>query len=63
MIHGAIIEDEVLIGMGCVVMDNARVGTGAWVAAGTLVPPRTIIPPGSLFMNGAVKRSIRPERA
>lgn len=61
VIHGAIIEDEVLVGMGCVVMDNARVGRGAWVAAGTLVPPRTVIPPGVLFMNGAVKRNIRPE--
>jgi gamma-carbonic anhydrase len=60
VIHGAIVEDEVLIGMGCVVMDNAHVGKGAWVAAGTLVPPRTIIPPGVLYMNGAVKRNVRP---
>ena len=46
VIHGAIVEDETLIGMGSIVMDNARVGKGAWVAAGTLVPPRTVIPPG-----------------
>lgn len=61
VIHGAIVEDEVLIGMGSIVMDNARVGKGAWVAAGTLVPPRTIIPSGMLFMNGAIKREVRPE--
>lgn len=61
VIHGALIEDEVLIGMGSVVMDNAQIGKGAWVAAGTLVPPRTVIPAGALFMNGAVKRDVRPE--
>jgi gamma-carbonic anhydrase len=61
VVHGAIVEDEALIGMGCIVMDNARVGKGSWVAAGTLVPPRTVIPPGVLFMNGAIKRNVRPE--
>jgi gamma-carbonic anhydrase len=61
VIHGAIIEDEVLIGMGSIVMDNARVGKGAWIAAGTLVPPRTVVPPGVLYMNGVVKRNVRPE--
>lgn len=61
VIHGAIIEDEVLVGMGAIVMDNARVGKGAWIAAGTLVPPRTVIPPGSLYMAGGVKRAVRPD--
>lgn len=61
VIHGAIIEDEVLIGMGSIVMDNAHVGKGAWVAAGTLVPPRTVIPPGSLYVAGGVKRAVRDQ--
>lgn len=61
IIHGAIVEDEALIGMGSIVMDNARVGRGAWVAAGSIVPPKTVIPPRALFINGAVKREVKPE--
>jgi carbonic anhydrase/acetyltransferase-like protein (isoleucine patch superfamily) len=61
VIHGAIVEDEALIGMGSIVMDNARVSKGAWVAAGTLVPPRTVIPPGMLYMAGGIKRKVRSE--
>lgn len=61
VIHGAIVEDEALIGMGSIIMDNARVGKGAWVAAGTLVPPRTVIEPGMLYMTGGVKRAVRKE--
>ena len=36
-IHGAIIEDNCLIGMGATVLDNAVVASGCIVAAGALV--------------------------
>ena len=41
-------EDEVLVGMGSVVMNGARIGTGSIVAAGAVVTPGTQVPPGSV---------------
>lgn len=37
IVHGCTIEDDVLIGMGSIVMDNAHVGTQTIVAAGAVV--------------------------
>lgn len=50
ILHGCIVEDDCLIGMGAIVMDNARVGAGSFVAAGAVIPPGKVIPPGSLVM-------------
>lgn len=63
VVHGAIIEDEVLIGMHSVVMDNARVGAGSWVAAGSVVPPNLVVPPGVLVRGTPAKvvRELSPE--
>src|SRR3954453_20936114 len=36
VVHGCTIEDQCLIGMGAIVLNGARGGTGAIVAAGTL---------------------------
>lgn len=47
MIHGAVLEEEALVGNGCVVLDGARVGTRAMVAAMSLVRPGMQIPAGS----------------
>src|SRR5262249_59018613 len=44
-LHGCVIEDEVLIGMGAIVMNGARIGTGSIVAAGALGPPGKQGPP------------------
>ena len=49
VLHGARVEDEVLIGMGSVVMNGAHIGSGSIVAAGAVVtqgkqfPPRSVI--------------------
>lgn len=48
MIHGAVVEDEALVGNGCVVLDGARIGAGSMVAAMSLVQPGVQIPPGVL---------------
>jgi carbonic anhydrase/acetyltransferase-like protein (isoleucine patch superfamily) len=48
IVHGAIVEDDVLIGMRATVLNGARIGAGSIVAAGALVRPGTIVPPGSL---------------
>jgi carbonic anhydrase/acetyltransferase-like protein (isoleucine patch superfamily) len=57
-LHGCVIEDEVLIGMGAIVMNGARIGTGSIVAAGALVTEGTQVPPGSVVMGmpGKVRR-------
>ena len=38
ILHGCTIESRVLIGMGSVLLNGAKIGAGSIVAAGTLVP-------------------------
>jgi carbonic anhydrase/acetyltransferase-like protein (isoleucine patch superfamily) len=63
LIHGCTIESDVLIGIGAILLDNCRIGTGSMVAAGTIVTEGTVVPPGSLVMGqpGRVRRPMRPE--
>ena len=58
VLHGCTIEDEVLIGMGAIVMNGARIGSGTIVGAGALIPEGAVIPAGSLVlgMPGKVRR-------
>ncbi|MBX2916177.1 MAG: gamma carbonic anhydrase family protein [Cyclobacteriaceae bacterium] len=56
IVHGCTIEDNVLIGMGAIVMDDAVVGAGSVVAAGAVVLPKTIIEPGSIFAGMPAKK-------
>lgn len=48
IIHGCVIEDDCLIGMGAIVLTGARIGSGSLVAAGAVVREGQQIPPGSL---------------
>ena len=48
MIHGAVLEEEALVGNGCVVLDGARIGARAMVAAMSLVQAGMQVPPGML---------------
>jgi carbonic anhydrase/acetyltransferase-like protein (isoleucine patch superfamily) len=48
VLHGARVDDDVLLGMGSVVMNGAHIGTGSIVAAGAVVTPNTTVPPGSV---------------
>jgi carbonic anhydrase/acetyltransferase-like protein (isoleucine patch superfamily) len=63
ILHGCTIESRVLIGMGSVLLNGAKIGAGSIVAAGTLVPEGTVVPPGSLFMGhpGKLRRALTPE--
>jgi carbonic anhydrase/acetyltransferase-like protein (isoleucine patch superfamily) len=62
-IHGCVIEDDCLIGIGAIVLNGARVGHGSVVAAGALVPEGMEIPPDSMVMGvpAKVRRSITEE--
>jgi carbonic anhydrase/acetyltransferase-like protein (isoleucine patch superfamily) len=48
-VHGCVVEDEVLIGMGVTILNNARIGTGSIIAAGAVVSESTIVPPRTLW--------------
>jgi carbonic anhydrase/acetyltransferase-like protein (isoleucine patch superfamily) len=59
-VHGCVLEDEVLVGMGATVLNGARVGAGSIVAAGALIPEGMVIPPRSLVAGvpGKVRRAL-----
>jgi carbonic anhydrase/acetyltransferase-like protein (isoleucine patch superfamily) len=65
VLHGCRIDDEVLVGMGAVVLDGVEVGRGSIVAAGSLIPPRKVFPAGSMIMGnpGRVIRQVSAEEA
>jgi carbonic anhydrase/acetyltransferase-like protein (isoleucine patch superfamily) len=55
VLHGCVIEDESLIGIGAIVLNHARIGKGSVVAAGALVPEGMQVPPGTLVMGVPAK--------
>lgn len=55
MLHGCTIKDNVLVGIGAVVLDNSVVGENSIIAAGSLIPPGKIYPAGSLIMGSPAK--------
>jgi carbonic anhydrase/acetyltransferase-like protein (isoleucine patch superfamily) len=63
ILHGCTIEPNVLVGMGAILLNNARIGSDCIIAAGTLVTEGTVVPPGSLFMGhpGKVRRPLTPQ--
>jgi carbonic anhydrase/acetyltransferase-like protein (isoleucine patch superfamily) len=56
VVHGCTIEDNVLIGMGAIVMDDVVIGSGSVIAAGAIVLPGTKVEPGSVFAGIPAKR-------
>lgn len=60
VIHGATIADNVMIGIGAIVLNGAKVGEYSIIAAGSLVPEGKEIPPRSLVMGvpGKVVREV-----
>ena len=48
VLHGCVIEDDVLVGMGATVLNGAHIGAGSLIAAQALVPQGMRVPPGSL---------------
>jgi gamma-carbonic anhydrase len=60
ILHGCVVEDRCLIGMGAILLNGSHVGNDSIVAAGTLVSERTVIPPRSLVMGspGKVRRTL-----
>lgn len=59
VLHGCVVEDEALIGIGAIVLNGATIGRGAVVAAGALVPEGMTVPPDTVVMGAPAK----PKRA
>lgn len=56
IIHGATIKDNVLIGMGAIIMDHTIIGENSIIAAGALVLNGTKVEPGSIYGGVPAKR-------
>ena len=50
IVHGAVVEDDVLIAMGAVLLNGVRVGSGSIVGAGAVVREGFVVPPNSLVL-------------
>jgi len=56
IVHGCKIEDNVLIGMGSIVMDHCLVGSNSIIAAGAVLPQGTEVAPGSVYAGVPAKK-------
>jgi carbonic anhydrase/acetyltransferase-like protein (isoleucine patch superfamily) len=56
IVHGCTIEDDVLIGMGAIVMDDAVVERNSVIAAGAIILPGTRVESGSIYAGVPAKK-------
>ncbi len=65
VVHGATIETNCLIGIGSIILDYARIGTGSIIGAGSVVLQGTVVEPGSLYAGTPARRikDVDPEQA
>ncbi|MBL0170634.1 MAG: gamma carbonic anhydrase family protein [Gemmatimonadaceae bacterium] len=55
VVHGTVLEDGVLVGMGAVLLNRVRVGAGSIIGAGAVVTEGMQIPPGSMVLGVPAK--------
>ncbi len=58
VLHGCTVEDDVLVGMGAVLLDNCQVGRFSVIGAGAVLSMNKVIPPRSLVL-GVPARVVR----
>lgn len=56
IVHGCTVEDNVLVGMGAIIMDGAVIGSNSVIAAGAIILPGTIVESGSMWAGNPAKR-------
>ena len=63
LVHGCTIKDNVLVGMGSIIMDGCVVESNSIIAAGAVVTQGTHVPAGSIFAGMPAKKikDISPE--
>lgn len=64
IVHGATIEDEVLIGMGATILNGAIIGKHSIIGANALIPEGCVIPEGSIVVGcpGKIIKQITPQQ-
>jgi len=55
-VHGCTIQDNVLVGMGAIIMDDCIIESNSIIAAGALVTKKTIVRSGSVFAGSPAKK-------
>ena len=56
IVHGCTIHDNVLIGMGSIVMDNCVINSNSIIAAGAVVTQNTIVESGAIYAGVPAKK-------
>ena len=56
IVHGCVIADNVLVGMGAIVMDNVQVGSNCIIAAGAVVLENTVVESGCIYAGVPAKK-------
>ena len=64
IVHGTVVENDVTIAMGAIVLSRSRIGAGAVIAAGAVVPEGMIVEAGLLMAGvpAVAKRTLNPDR-
>lgn len=59
-VHGCLVEDAVLVGMGVTILNDCRIGEGSIIAAGAVLPEHTVVPPRTLWAGvpGKLRRAL-----
>ena len=57
MLHGCVLGDRILVGMGAIIMDGAVIEDDVFIGAGSLVPPNKILKSGYLYVGNPVKQA------
>jgi carbonic anhydrase/acetyltransferase-like protein (isoleucine patch superfamily) len=65
ILHGCMVEDEVLIGMGAIVMDGVVIEKKAIIGAGAVVTSNTRVPSGTIWVGNPAKylKDVSPSAA
>ncbi len=56
IVHGCTIEENVLVGMGAIIMDNVHIGCNTIIAAGAVVLEGTKVPSGCIYAGVPAKK-------
>lgn len=56
IVHGCSVADNVLIGMGAIVMDNVKIGSNSIIAAGAVVLENTVVEAGCIYAGVPAKK-------
>lgn len=65
IVHGCHISDNVLVGMGSIIMDQAKVQSNVIIGSGTIVPEKKVLESGYIYVGQPARqlRKINPEDA